>query len=297
MLVTQMNDMVRSGELRTGCVVQLMDFMISNVRDRQVAIVLSINILAVPPSSAGEGGGESYTAQPGAPLGPENRDSEDPQLPTQVRLTPKQLKHIFKAMGRQGECKAELIDVGGNYEAPSSSERAETSAADCHEDVLKRLQPDEIAAKAFKKVMKVMKTCIRQAQDEAEGEAERENAALQTLEMGLGAPGAPDIPQAILEETILMSIQHYEHMVGDLDHQVRDGAEQNIAAERRAREEDKMAKAYAAASRQSTARAAAHQRRVGELRQRAAMLRRQLKLKRKRLDELQTSRSKSSGFL
>ena len=67
MLVTQMNDMVRSGELRTGCVVQLMDFMISNVRDRQVAIVLSINILAVPPSSAGAGGGESYAAQPGAP--------------------------------------------------------------------------------------------------------------------------------------------------------------------------------------------------------------------------------------
>merc|ERR1739848_520554 len=118
-----------------------------------------------------------------------------------------------------------------------------------------------------------------------------------TLEMGLGAPGAPDIPQAISEETILMSIQHYEHMEGDLDHQVRDGAEQNIAAERRAREEDKMTKAYAAASRQSTARAAAHQRRVGELRQRAAMPRRQLKLKRKRLDELQTPRSTSSGFL
>ena len=62
MLVTQMNDMVRSGELRTGCVVQLMDFMISNVRDRQVAIVLSINILAVPPSSAGAGGGEPLPA-------------------------------------------------------------------------------------------------------------------------------------------------------------------------------------------------------------------------------------------
>merc|ERR1719420_804911 len=122
-----------------------MDFMISNVRDRQVAIVISINILAVPPSSAGAGGGESYTAQLGAPLDPENRDSEDPQVPTQVRLNPKQLKHIFKAMGRQGERKAELIDVGGNYEAPSSSERAETSATrqDCCEGLREGDEGDE----------------------------------------------------------------------------------------------------------------------------------------------------------
>ena len=40
-----MNYLVRSKELGSGCVVQLTDFMISNVRDRQVAIVLSLDIL------------------------------------------------------------------------------------------------------------------------------------------------------------------------------------------------------------------------------------------------------------
>ena len=65
MLVTQMNEMVQNGELRTGCVVQLTDFMISSVRGRQVAIVLSLKILTEPPSAGGAGGGDA--AQPGAP--------------------------------------------------------------------------------------------------------------------------------------------------------------------------------------------------------------------------------------
>lgn len=52
MLVTQMNRLVREGQLGAGCIVRLTEFMISKVKDRSVAIVLSLDVLS-PPSPAG----------------------------------------------------------------------------------------------------------------------------------------------------------------------------------------------------------------------------------------------------